>query len=559
MSTATEASPGPRLAAGTQLLGEFQDSGFEEPPYLVRRADGQVIQLPKALYAVAEALDGRPLDDVARAASNALGAGIDADGARFLIEEKLQPLGLVETGQAPVTGDLPVAHADPMLALQLKMAVIPPRWSRAIASVFAPLFHPVIVVAVLAGFVAFDVWLFGSHGVGAGARQLLYEPLHLVGLITIVVVATALHEIGHAAAARYGGAEPGAMGAGLYVVWPVFYTDVSDSYRLDRRGRVRTDLGGVYFNVLGVLGLGALYAVTGVELLLLGALVVHFQMQQQLLPLLRLDGYLILSDLTGVPDLFNRIGPTLRSLLPWRPADERVRELKPWARAVVAAWVLIVIPLLLVITALVVVNLPRLVATAWDSFQLQLDGMSAAFDDGQPLRAAAHILRAGLLLAPVVAATVTFVRLGRRAAAGVRRWSAGSTPRRALAAGGALATAAILVAAWWPSEQYEPLGPGDRWTAGQFGSQLQTAVRGDVSSAPVAGRVEAPGDDDGPATGEPAPATTTPAGAPTSTTGLDQPATTTSTTAISSTTSTSEPASTTTSTTTGSSPTTTSP
>ena len=43
---------------------------------------------------------------------------------------------------------------------------------------------------------------------------------------------------------------PGAMGAGLYLVWPAFYTDVTDSYRLGRGGRVRTDLGGLYFNAI---------------------------------------------------------------------------------------------------------------------------------------------------------------------------------------------------------------------------------------------------------------------------------------------------------------------
>ena len=43
---------------------------------------------------------------------------------------------------------------------------------------------------------------------------------------------------------------PGVMGAGLYLVWPAFYTDVTDSYRLGRGGRLRTDLGGLYFNAI---------------------------------------------------------------------------------------------------------------------------------------------------------------------------------------------------------------------------------------------------------------------------------------------------------------------
>jgi len=34
----------PRLADGTELLGEFRDSGDSQPPSLVRRPDGQVIR-----------------------------------------------------------------------------------------------------------------------------------------------------------------------------------------------------------------------------------------------------------------------------------------------------------------------------------------------------------------------------------------------------------------------------------------------------------------------------------------------------------------------------------
>ncbi len=43
----------PRLTGGIELVGRFEDSGFKEPPYIVRRRDGQVIQLPRLLYVVA--------------------------------------------------------------------------------------------------------------------------------------------------------------------------------------------------------------------------------------------------------------------------------------------------------------------------------------------------------------------------------------------------------------------------------------------------------------------------------------------------------------------------
>ena len=71
------------------------------------------------------------------------------------------------------------------------------------------------------------------------------------------------------------------------------------------------------------------------------------QMLRQLAPLVRFDGYHVLADLTGVPDLYSRIKPTLLGALPWRWGDPQARLLKPWARVVVTVWVMVVVPLLL--------------------------------------------------------------------------------------------------------------------------------------------------------------------------------------------------------------------
>ena len=43
----------PRLAEGVELLGEYQGSGYTQPPSLIRRPDGQVIQMSRLLYRTA--------------------------------------------------------------------------------------------------------------------------------------------------------------------------------------------------------------------------------------------------------------------------------------------------------------------------------------------------------------------------------------------------------------------------------------------------------------------------------------------------------------------------
>src|SRR4051812_45072502 len=56
----------PRPAAGLELLGELAGSGYRRPPALVRRRDGQTLQLTRLLYLVLEAVDGeRNYDDIA--------------------------------------------------------------------------------------------------------------------------------------------------------------------------------------------------------------------------------------------------------------------------------------------------------------------------------------------------------------------------------------------------------------------------------------------------------------------------------------------------------------
>ncbi len=96
------------------------------------------------------------------------------------------------------------------------------------------------------------------------------------------------------------------------------YTDVTDIYRIGRAGRLRTDLGGVYFNVVFMLGMAGAYFATGQQFFLATVYLGHFEILEQLMPAVRLDGYYILGDLAGVPDLYGKIKPILLSTVPGR-------------------------------------------------------------------------------------------------------------------------------------------------------------------------------------------------------------------------------------------------
>ena len=92
-----------RLREGTQLLGRYEGSAYEQPTYLVRRDDGQVIHLSHLLYLVAALIDGeRDLTDIAEALSTQLGRQVVADNVEHLVEKKLRPSGLIASA---VDGD----------------------------------------------------------------------------------------------------------------------------------------------------------------------------------------------------------------------------------------------------------------------------------------------------------------------------------------------------------------------------------------------------------------------------------------------------------------------
>ena len=451
----------PVLADGVELVGEYEGSGYREPHHLARRRNGALIQLTDLLHLVAAHADGsRSYDEIAQAVSSEYGRTVSPDNVRTLVEDKLRPLGVL----AAADGSSPdIAPPDPLLGLKLRATLLSPQATRAVTSAFRPLFVPVVIAVVLAALAAFDIWLFLVHGLAESLRQTVQQPLIFLLVLGCVVTSAALHEIGHAAACRYGGARPGRMGAGLYVAWPAFYTDVTDAYRLDRKGRLRTDLGGVYFNAITVLVAAAVFAYTGYEPLLLVCFAIQMQVVQQLLPLLRLDGYYVLSDLVGVPDLFKRIGPILRSALPGRRSHPLVAELKPHVRVVVTLWVLAIVPLLLVNIAFLVLHLPRILATAWDSAARQWGVITTSTG----LAMAVGVLQLAVLLIPTVGAGITTVRVGRRAATGAWSWSSNSPMRRFSMFGGGGLLLLVLIVAWWPDARLSPYREGEPGTVQQ--------------------------------------------------------------------------------------------
>lgn len=447
----------PRLADGVQLIGPYEGSGFKKPPLLARRADGQMVQLTKPLYAIAALVDGRrDVATIAAVLTHASNRVFTAEHVQTLIDRRLRPAGVL----ARADGSSPqVPKREALMALRHRRPLLPEKAVNVLAAPFTVLHKPFVTGLVVLALITFDVWLFGFHGVAPGLRSAIYNPVLLLAVVGSVIVATAFHEIGHASACRYSGGRPGVMGVGFYLVYPAFYCDVTDAYRLKRSGRLRTDLGGVYFNGIFALLAGAVYFVTGEEAALFTAAVMHLIMLQQLLPLMRFDGYYVLTDLTGVPDILSRIKPIFRSLVRGRDNEPRVAELKPWVRVVVTAYLVTLVPTLVFLFVWMVMGAPRVIATVHDSFGLQVDRFQSA--DGWAESGVAVVSILALVL-PVAGMALSLTRVGRMVGGGLARWSSGRPVRRAGVVLVGSAVVAALAYVWWPNGDYEPIAPGER-------------------------------------------------------------------------------------------------
>lgn len=433
-----------RPAAGLELLGSFEGAGTRASTYLVRRHDGQVVHLSRLLYLILLSigvLRRADADQVAREASRHIGRTVDADGVRHVVDTRLAPAGLASRRPAasatqpdaidhpaPPEGD--ALRAAPLLALRLRRGLVPEPVHRRLTQALTILFRPLIVAAVLAAFVAVELWLVVSlrHDMTAAFLSLARSPGLLLGVAALTVASAAFHELGHAAAARYGGARPGALGVGVYLIWPVFYTDVTDAYRLGRRGRLRTDLGGVYFNLVFLIATAAAYALRPSAPLLVFLIVGQTETLRQFLPFIRLDGYHIVSDLAGVPNLFAYLRPVVVDVL--RVGDERERraararlaQLTPRARRLITVWVCATAPILALNLVIVVLIAPRFIGTAWADLSADLAVARRAATGGDTVGLISTLLEVALLAAPALGFIYLAILAGSRALQGIRRW-----------------------------------------------------------------------------------------------------------------------------------------
>lgn len=140
----------------------------------------------------------------------------------------------------------------------------------------------------------------------------LMTPEGAFGIACALVLSKILHECGHGIAARHFGCRVPSMGVAFLVLWPVLWTDTTDAWRLTRtRDRLVIDCAGMVAETLLAVCASIVWSVLPDGPLRDGAFTLAsstwlLTLSVNLSPLMRFDGYYILSDLLGVPNLQER-------------------------------------------------------------------------------------------------------------------------------------------------------------------------------------------------------------------------------------------------------------
>lgn len=128
----------------------------------------------------------------------------------------------------------------------------------------------------------------------------------VVGLFVFILSSSFFHELGHASSCKYFGVKHGGIGFGLYLTFPVLYTDVSEVWQLKRNQRCVVNIAGIYFQSYSLIILLIVFLFTGNDILRYLILIMNFSFLMTLNPFFKFDGYWIASDLLGVPNLRTR-------------------------------------------------------------------------------------------------------------------------------------------------------------------------------------------------------------------------------------------------------------
>lgn len=198
-------------------------------------------------------------------------------------------------------------------ALRCRVTVLPEILANSVAQSFSFLYTPVGFFLAMSVCILIFAQYLSYFGFASLSLSVLFKSIREASvrsvIITIasIIFASLFHEVGHCTAVAAFGSRVRRIGVGIYWLSPALFSDVSAAWTLTRWQRVVVDCGGIYFQVLACSAYALstiLVRSTAVQIGFRIAIVANIvAVLCSLNPIMKCDGYWILSDAVGIPNL----------------------------------------------------------------------------------------------------------------------------------------------------------------------------------------------------------------------------------------------------------------
>lgn len=196
--------------------------------------------------------------------------------------------------------------------LLFEKILIPEKTAGKISQLISFLFYPPLFWFAFTSLILFSVYnIFfdvNTNNNGNFSVSIIYT--FALYFVTII-----FHEFGHVAACRRFTGKNGGIGFGIYILYPVFYSNISAVWHATKQQKVIANLAGIYMQLWYVPLFYIFGHSTGNTFFTDFSKVMVFMCFMQILPFIRSDGYWLLSDLTGVPNLLDKSGQKVNDFL----------------------------------------------------------------------------------------------------------------------------------------------------------------------------------------------------------------------------------------------------
>lgn len=262
-----------------------------------------------------------PLDDVARLAGERLDGQIPASALEAFLRS-LEERWLLDTDvvRRELEGIQKARFRKPASVLYWRIAEFDAQWllvwlAPRLRWCFTPSFHAAALLLIVAGSA---IAIANAGPIASDALSLLTPGGALLAAIVVLGVTT-IHELAHGVACRHYGGNPSRIGIMLIYFAPALYCNISDTWMFPvKKHRLWVTFAGGYVQ-LAVWGMATLiWRVTDTDTVVnqaaLGAVLFGgIQTLFNFNPLIRLDGYYMLSDYLEIPNLREKAFRTFRA------------------------------------------------------------------------------------------------------------------------------------------------------------------------------------------------------------------------------------------------------